>query len=35
MPKTMPIIISNKNILVKDRDSDEFKPFSMPGIEEC
>lgn len=33
MPKTVPMIISNNNILVKDKDSDEFKPFEMPGIE--
>lgn len=33
MPKTIPMIITNKDILVKDRDTDEFKTFQMPGIE--
>lgn len=33
MPKTIPMIITNKDILVKDKDSDEFKTFQMPGIE--
>lgn len=27
------MIITNKDILVKDRDTDEFKTFQMPGIE--
>lgn len=34
MPKTLPIIITNNNILVKDKDTDEFKAFNMPGIDE-
>ena len=33
MAKTIPMIITNQNILVKDKDSDEFLPFEMPGIE--
>ncbi len=33
MAKTIPMIITNKNILVKDRDSDAFITFEMPGIE--
>lgn len=32
MPKTLPIIITNNNILVKDKDSDEFVTFVMPGV---
>ncbi len=31
--KTLPIIITNEYILIKDKDSDTFKSFSMPGIE--
>lgn len=31
MAKTIPMIITNNNILVKDKESDEFKPFSLPG----
>ncbi|MBQ7203073.1 MAG: hypothetical protein IJS03_03530 [Eubacterium sp.] len=34
MPRTIPMIISNHNILVKEKDSDKFIPFDMPGIEE-
>ncbi|MCR5208474.1 MAG: hypothetical protein K6C14_08370 [Eubacterium sp.] len=34
MAKTVPMIITNKDILVKLRDSDEFTAFEMPGIEE-
>lgn len=34
MAKTIPMIITNKNILVKDKESDEFITFNMPGIEE-
>lgn len=34
MPKTLPIIIMNNSILVKDKDSDEFKTFIMPGVSE-
>lgn len=33
MPKTISMIITNKDILIKDRDTDEFKTFQMPGIE--
>lgn len=32
MAKTVPMIITNTNILVKDKDSDEFKTFEMPSI---
>ena len=32
MAKTIPMIITNSNILVKDRETDEFKTFNMPGI---
>lgn len=32
MAKTVPMIITNSNVLVKDKDSDEFKTFSMPGM---
>lgn len=32
MAKTIPMIITNDKILVKAKDSDEFKPFSMPAI---
>lgn len=34
MPKVIPMIITNEDILVKKRDSDEFVSFRMPGIEE-
>lgn len=34
MPKTIPMIITNSNILVKDKDTDNFKAFSMPGIDQ-
>lgn len=34
MPKTIPMIITNFEILVKDRDTDKFKAFAMPGIDE-
>lgn len=33
MPKTLPIIITDNSILVKDKDTDRFKTFVMPGIE--
>lgn len=33
MPKTIPIIITNERILVKERDSEKFMAFDMPGIE--
>ncbi|MDD6659858.1 MAG: hypothetical protein PUE60_07270 [Eubacteriales bacterium] len=32
MAKTIPMIITNKNILVKDKESDEFKTFNMPAL---
>lgn len=32
MAKTVPMIITNNNILVRDRDSNEFKTFDMPAI---
>lgn len=32
MAKTIPMIITNTNILIKDKDSDEFKPFTMPAL---
>ncbi|MGN0532946.1 MAG: hypothetical protein ACI4IK_01190 [Eubacterium sp.] len=31
MAKTVPMIITNEKILVKDRETNEFKPFSMPA----
>lgn len=31
--KTLPIIITNDYILIKDKESETFKSFSMPGIE--
>ena len=31
MAKTIPMIITNSEILVKDRDTDDFKTFSLPG----
>lgn len=31
MSKTIPMIITNNNILVLDKETDEFKPFSLPG----
>ncbi|MBQ9228450.1 MAG: hypothetical protein IJ168_06400 [Eubacterium sp.] len=33
MAKTIPMIITNNNILVKDKESDAFVPFEMPGVE--
>ena len=33
MARTIPMIITNKNILLKNRENDEFIPFDMPGIE--
>ena len=30
--KTIPMIITNTDILIKDRESDEFKVFEMPSI---
>lgn len=32
MAKTIPMIITNENILVKDKESDEFKTFNMPAL---
>lgn len=32
LAKTVPMIITNNNILVKDKESDEFKTFEMPSI---
>lgn len=32
MAKTVPMIITNHNILVLDRNTDEFKTFEMPSI---
>ena len=32
MAKTIHLIITNKNILVKDKESDEFKTFNMPAL---
>lgn len=32
MAKTVPMIITNNNILVKDRDSDEFRTFNVPAL---
>lgn len=34
MAKTIPMIITNTNILVKDKESDEFKTFTMPSLTE-
>lgn len=34
MPKTIPMIITNSEILVKDKETDQFKAFVMPGIDE-
>ena len=31
MAKTIPMIITNSDILVKNRDTDDFKTFSLPG----
>lgn len=33
MAKCIPMIITNTGILVKDKDSDEFRAFNMPGLE--
>ena len=32
MAKSIPVIITNTNILVYDRFSEEFKAFTLPGI---
>ena len=34
MPKTIPMIITNDNILIRKKESEEFITFEMPGIEE-
>lgn len=34
MPKTIPMIITNSNILVREKESEKFITFDMPGIEE-
>lgn len=34
MPKTLPIVVTNNTVLVKDKDSNEFKAFNMKGIEQ-
>lgn len=34
MPKAIPMIITNNDILVKAKETDEFKVFKMPGIDE-
>lgn len=34
MPKTIPIIITDHNILVKKKDEDKFITFEMPNIDE-
>ena len=31
MAKTIPMIITNSDILVKNRDTDDFRTFSLPG----
>ena len=33
MAKAIPIIITNTNILLYDKASEEFKPFSLQGVE--
>lgn len=33
MAKTVPMIITNTNILVKDKDSEQFKTFNMPSVD--
>ncbi len=32
MAKTIPIIITNTNILIYDKSAEEFKAFTLPGI---
>ena len=34
MPKVIPMIITNEDILVKKKDSEEFISFKMPGLDE-
>lgn len=33
MPKAIPMIITNEEILVRKKESDEFISFNMPGLE--
>lgn len=33
MPKAIPMVITNNNVLVKDKETNEFRVFKMPGIE--
>ena len=33
MAKTIPMIITNDTILVREKDSGEFRAFDMPGVE--
>ncbi len=33
MPKTIPVVISNDCVLVKDRDTEEFKEFTLANFE--
>ncbi|MBE6816601.1 MAG: hypothetical protein E7520_02720 [Ruminococcaceae bacterium] len=33
MPKTIPMIITNDTILVKEKDGNKFRSFDMPAIE--
>ena len=33
MARTIPMIITNKNLLLKSKESEEFIPFDMPGVE--
>ena len=32
MAKTIPMIVTNNSILVKDRDGEGFKPFNLPSL---
>lgn len=32
MAKTVPMIVTNNNILVKDKDGEGFKPFNVPSL---
>ena len=32
MAKTIPMIITNNSILIKDKESGEFKTFTMPAL---
>lgn len=33
MPKAIPMVITNNNILIKDKETNEFRVFKMQGIE--